>query len=185
MLGGGVFGHRRRSRAVLPAVVRAVAAAWATGWLPALGVGCGDVASPPFDGGGVAPRVQIGTGTSAFVELPASGGLIELVHGPQGGYHVELAARIWGLDPEALRITYRVVRRSDGVVLSATPYVLSPARVVQEGDHLLRTGDIAVLDVAGPMDVVSEDIELTLIARARDGNEASDTRVATVVDEMP
>jgi hypothetical protein len=154
----------------------------------ALGVfvaGCGVPSRASFDSGGVAPRVQLGTGTASFVELPPSGGRVELVHGPQGGYHIDLTTRIWGLDPERLQLTYRVVRRSDGSVLSVTTYLLSAGRVLREGDHLLRAGDIAVLSITGPMDVVPGEVELSVQARARDGTVASDIRFAFIVDDIP
>jgi hypothetical protein len=62
-------------------------------WIWLTLVGCGD------DGGGAAgtgdgcepgsaPSVDIGTGEQAYEPMPAE---VELVHGPQGGYHVVVA----------------------------------------------------------------------------------------------
>jgi hypothetical protein len=140
---------------------------------------------PPEDSGATLARVELGTGTSTFVALPATGGTMELVHGPQGGYHVEVATRLWGLAPEGLVLTYSARRTSDGTVVSTTPYVLTAARVVREGDHLLRAGDITIFDVADPPSLVGQTIEVTVTARLPDGSiEVSDSRTVTIADAI-
>jgi len=44
------------------------------------------------------PTLEIGKGTLAFTPMAEEGYTIGLVHGPQGGYHVELAVRTTHLD---------------------------------------------------------------------------------------
>jgi len=48
-----------------------------------------------------APGLELGGGTTAF-DLLEPGATIELVHGPQGGYHLELGLRATGLDSSDL-----------------------------------------------------------------------------------
>ncbi|MDQ3033381.1 MAG: hypothetical protein M3Y87_13255 [Myxococcota bacterium] len=149
-------------------------------------VGCGAEPVPNGDAGASItpmPRVQLGTGTSSFVELPETGGTVELVMGPQGGYHVDVAIRIWDLDPDRISVIYEVAR-VDGAVLSTTPFVFDPGRFVREGDHLVHTGDFTVLEITGPADVTGDEVELRVVATAQDGTTAMDARRATVVDEL-
>lgn len=77
------------------------------GWLLVLWACAGDEAGEEeaADGcvAGDAPTLEIGTGDLSFSEIPAEGGRVPLVHGPQGGYHTTLALRARSLDaPEAL-----------------------------------------------------------------------------------
>src|SRR5688500_751925 len=84
---------------------------------------------------GAAARVELGTGEVAFESIPESGATLELVHGPQGGYHLVVAIRVWELVPDRLSIVYEV-ERPGGELLARTPFVLDRARFVREGDHL-------------------------------------------------
>ncbi|WP_152629735.1 hypothetical protein [Haliangium ochraceum] len=71
----------------LPALCWVLAVIWAS-------PGCGSQAAPP--GGDV--EVEIGTGVVDFEAL-TPGQTLELVAGPQGGYHFQVHARMRGLAP--------------------------------------------------------------------------------------
>lgn len=149
-------------------------------------VACAGSAAPAPDGAAgpsdaaILPRVELGTGNASFVAI---GETIELVMGPQGGWHVDVALRIWGLDPRGISVVYEVVRLRDGALLSRTSFLFDAGRFVPEGDHLVHTGDIAILDVTSASEIVGDEIELRVTASARDGTSARDARRTTVVDE--
>ena len=67
------------------------------GLLPLLLVGCG--AGDPQGDCALSddPTLEIGAGATTFETLQ-DGDPIELVHGPQGGYHLEIALRGFGID---------------------------------------------------------------------------------------
>src|SRR5689334_1921019 len=71
------------------------------GWFAIAVAGCGDPpaedTAAPDDGCALAgePTLVIGTGESAFEPVEDS---VELVHGPQGGYHVYVALEATHID---------------------------------------------------------------------------------------
>lgn len=135
------------------------------------------------------PRVVLGTGQTAFIELPEEGGEAEIISGIQGGFHVDLTARLYRLDPEGLTLAYEVRDAGSGALLSfPAAYALNARRVSNEGDHLLRVGDRAVLEIASPDELAGRAVELSCAA-LRDGAElALDLRRVTLVDaddELP
>jgi len=110
-------------------------------------------ASPPGDAGRAGPRIEIGTGTEAFEAL-GPGTMVELVNGPQGGYHVQMAFRLWEIDPEGLLIEAHGYDATTGAeVTIPVERVLTARRVSPEGDHLLRLGDRLVFTTTDPATV--------------------------------
>ncbi|MCA9489605.1 MAG: hypothetical protein KC621_06765 [Myxococcales bacterium] len=87
-------------------------------WL-VLALGCAGSTSPPTDsssqleGCGGSVGVLPGTGAEMYVPLDDLDPVI-MVHGPQGGWHVETAAFVTGSTAE-VSILPTIVRRSDGV----------------------------------------------------------------------
>lgn len=59
--------------------------------LLALGAACSDDAGP-------APEVELGTGTTEFEPL-TDGQELEVIRGPQGGFHFHVHARMSGIEP--------------------------------------------------------------------------------------
>lgn len=151
--------------------------------------GCQGAASPdagPVDAAALAPRVALGTGTSRFEPIPDEGAELELVAGPQGGYHVDLTARLWNLDLDRLRIRYEARPVGSETPISLPLELeLSPSRVVREGDHWLRAGDFLQMDVAQPSEVVGMTLDVSVYLRDQSGRMAEDTRRATIVDRAP
>jgi hypothetical protein len=124
---------------------------------------------------------ELGVGPRA--EPVAEEGEIELVHGPQGGWHLEVGVRIVGEVPEGLVVSYRVRRANDDAVLGTSRFALSPRRLRSEGEYAVRSGDIVVLDVEHGSQVVGIAIELEMtLTDAAGATVAGDARMLTIVD---
>lgn len=145
---------------------------------------------------GATSFVELGTGETTFVPL-VDGGTIELVHGPQGGYHVPVTSRIFGFDPEG-RIVHYVAERPDGTVLAESSLALMTRRLTPDEGGWLRLGDRVIFDVTGPADVVGQTIVLRLTLEdpaildtgATDGGVlraavATTEHTVTIVDMLP
>lgn len=69
---------------------------------------------------GDAPVLQLGTGVEVFEPLD-DGAEVELVHGPQGGFHVVVSFRATHLDTRSgRRLAGRVTGRIDGELVADT-----------------------------------------------------------------
>ena len=127
------------------------------------------------------PRVELGTGRTTFVDIPASGAELELVAGPQGGWHIDVTTRLYELTIEQLLLTYEITR--DGEVVSMPrQFMLREALVLREGDHYLRAGDFVPFDISQPADIVGDIVVVRVTAEAADGARAEDERTVTIVD---
>ncbi len=141
-------------------------------------------AACPLDGAGVTPWIVLGTGDTSFVSL-ADGDDLELVHGPQGGYHL-LTTALLGLavSPEAHVLRYDV-SGADGTVLGTTQVALNERRLTRTCGGWFRGGDRVVLTIAGPADVVGTDVELVVSVLDADGEVVRDARHLHVIDDAP
>ena len=63
------------------------------------------------------PSFELGTGLGRFVAL-ADGDALELVAGLQGGWHVDVAVRTTGVEPDGLTLTYEAFDAESGASLS-------------------------------------------------------------------
>lgn len=171
-----------------PRAARALATAAA---LANLSAGCLG-ASPPLadhDAGPV-PYVELGTGQAAFEELPPRGGRVELVHGPQGGFHFYGRYRFLDLEPDVY-VTFRVTPADGGSPIN------DPTERFHrlDGRGLQRAGDgweavgpelVIVRVTQGPADVVGRRYRWEVFVEgAASGRVTSDTREVTIVDEVP
>src|SRR5688500_8056715 len=97
----------------------------------ALAIGCGEEdgatdagttsdATRGVDSGmpGGSGRLELGTGTTAFQEIGGTSPTLDLVHGPQGGWHVDLAVRIYVADPEGMILAYEGRDPATGMVIT-------------------------------------------------------------------
>jgi hypothetical protein len=110
---------------------------------------CGDATAlvdAAVDAPLVAPRVVAGTGLSAFVPL-ADEDRVEIVAGPQGGWHIDVGARVEGLPAMGL-LRYRLLDERGAVVSRPAEFAVDPGRVVPDGTAWVRLGDRVVLDVS-------------------------------------
>lgn len=138
------------------------------------------------DAAGATPRVELGTGTTSFQPLPPAGAALELVGGPQGGFHVDVTARIHDLDVEDLLITYAAVDAATRAPVGHPTHVrVRAARLVREGDGWVRVGDFVILHDSMPDPVRGLTLEITLrCEEVAGGRSAEDARVVTIVDEI-
>ncbi len=136
------------------------------------------------------PKIEIGTGEIAFQALE-EGGTIEVVKGPQGGYHIVSSVRVAGIAPgdsEDLAnpsnpiITFSV--DNAGVELapiSRFQQGLEPASTRDGGFTHEMLGRFAVLDIATPEEVVGATVEFTVTVEDASGTVLTDSRTLEVV----
>jgi hypothetical protein len=141
-------------------------------------------AGPGSDGGvpGGAARVVLGTGAETFTDIPTTGAELRLVYGPQGGWHLDAAVRLYDLEPDGLLLSYQIhdatTRENLGMPLS---FRLQRRFVEEEGDHWVRVGDRAIFDIASDTEVLGRVVELRATAMRPEGTTAEDARVLTVI----
>lgn len=139
--------------------------------------------SVPSDGG---PRsLELGTGNATFVSLDGPDASIEIVHGPQGGYHFPVTAMIRHLEPDNVVLSYRILADDDAVLASAD-VALMRGRLVAMGDAYFRPGDIVIF-MHNDDALASIGHERRVRAELRRGADllASDEHVVHVLDEVP
>ena len=130
-------------------------------------------------------RIEIGTGLSEFIDV-AEGADVELVMGPQGGWHVDVALRLYDLDPMDMQLEIEGFYVEDDE--SATIQIerlLTLRRVRMEDDHYVRLGDQLVFTVADGSQVEGRDIRIEVRAIQADGGVGRASKVIHVVDFMP
>jgi hypothetical protein len=127
------------------------------------------------------PVVALGTGVSAYEPLP-DGATVELVAGPQGGWHVDVSVRAAGFEPDGVILTYDATLDGQPIAFT-TRAQLSSASVLSDGDDGFdRVGDRLVLEIGSAAEVVGEQLQLTLMAELG-GEVFADQALVTVVDE--
>ena len=144
-------------------------------------VGAPDPARPEAsDGVFGTPVIALGTGTGTFVPL-ADGAEVELVAGPQGGWHLDVAVAFDGFGPGGVELVYDALDTTAAPVSFVTRAELTPASVLEADAGWHRFGDRVVLDIPDPDAVVGQDVVLRVTA-ALDGQTWSDERTVRVVD---
>ena len=139
---------------------------------------------PEIGPDGAVDWIEIGTGELSFVPLD-DGDPVELVHGPQGGYHLQVTCRIHVANPDALTLHYRAFRE-DGTMLGDVGLAINERRLVREGMHWLRAAsDRLILDITGPADVVNTHLRIEAVLTNLATPIAADSRRIFVVDEQP
>lgn len=129
------------------------------------------------------PSLEIGTGLEAYEPLPDEAPTLEIVHGPQGGYHIYLSMRVVGLEPEML--VWRVVRERDASVLANLELGARPGTFVPAQGALERVGDWVVLAVNSPADVTMDALRVEARVTSRSGVTATAMRIVRIVDDEP
>lgn len=140
--------------------------------------------APESKGAAATPVLALGQGMVAFTPLEQD--RMEIVFGPQGGWHVEPAVRGWGLEVEGLVLGYDLVD-DDGVSwVIPVEAVLSEDRVLPiEDGGWERVGDRLVLDIESAEDVSGRSFTLAVRATpAGDDTFDLDTLV-NLVDDTP
>lgn len=141
--------------------------------LPCCVLACaGDPAQDDGGGGGAlgTPSIELGAGRTSYEELPEQGARLELVSGPQGGWHFEHTLLMAGFDPEGAVLAYTVEDPGTGESIAFDAvYVLRRKGLVETlGGQLLRVGDRTVLDITSASAVEGRTLELRCVA-SREG----------------
>ncbi len=93
-----------------------------------------------------AGAVEVGGSGGRFVALPASGGVLDIVVGAQGGIHVLVGFRLRDL-PLELTATYRLRDPATGLeVVAPTVRALRPGLYRADATGVVRVDDLLVLD---------------------------------------
>lgn len=144
----------------------------------------------PDDGGdGGGDRLQLGRtmeGGSSFEAYATATAEIELVHGFQGGYHVEPALYVTGVGESApdTSIDYLVERAGSGEQLSRdTSYDIGPRGWTEYEDGYLHRSNPVIFDIEQPDEVVGDPVTLEVTVDIVDGAELTRTVEGTIVDE--
>lgn len=141
----------------------------------------------PVDAG--APRVELGSGARAWQPLPLDGsGACELVHGPQGGYHIFGRVRYSGL-PGDVYLAFRVVAIDGGEVFTddvRLRRLLGRGLVQTATGYESATSELVILRIVVPAQVVGRKVRFEVrVTDAAGAAMAGDAREVTVVDEEP
>ena len=108
------------------------------------------------DGGG--PVLEMGSGGIDVYEPVEDGDTVELARGCQGGQHVWIGLRAWGLDTQPALISLRATRASDGEMVSLP--ITVRLRFVEMAEYDQITG--LQLIIPTPDDVLDEDVDITV-----------------------
>ncbi|MFK7999172.1 MAG: hypothetical protein AB8H86_06225 [Polyangiales bacterium] len=141
-----------------------------------------DVLVEPGDAGD--SSVVIGLGVVDFTAAN-DGDDAELVAGPQGGWHVDIALRLFNVEPDGALLTLQGFDAGSGDALTV-PIArrLTRSRVRRVDDHWLRLGDQMVFDVGDPAEVTGRDVRLTATIAEAEGRETSGELRVHIVDDV-
>lgn len=132
-----------------------------------------------------ATRVEVGVGFDRFASVD-DGDTIELVFGPQGGWHVDLAARVHGVEEveDDIILSFRVYGADEQLAYPIKRLVDPERGSISEEGALEYAGAQLVFAISDPSEVVGEgcrpEVELII------GPDVFvDDRELRVVDELP
>jgi hypothetical protein len=133
------------------------------------------------DATGGAGWVRLGAGGTSFIPL-ADGDPVELVAGPQGGFHVDVGLQFGGFGPGGVVLSYDAVDPATAQRVSfVTEGLTTAASVTVSEDGWERLGDRVVLDVRTADEAVGRELVLRVTGSV-DGAAASDERRVVIVD---
>ena len=131
------------------------------------------------------PAVEVGTGEIAF-EPTEDGDTLEIVQGPQGGFHLLTSVRVHGIAPgdrgdltESTNPTLTLdVTGPDGdswIAIGPITQGLDPAPLSERPFTHQMTGRFAILDILAEDELAGQSIDLSVHIAAEDGIELSDS----------
>lgn len=120
---------------------------------------------------GPEPTLQTGTGLLDFTPL-ADGDPVELVYGPQGGYHVEMAFQTTYLQARDLVAGTLTGRLDETAVFTATPWF----QLQCEADVQVATG-VRLFLVGDPEAVLGQPITVDVLLTDTEGSTLTDSVV--------
>ena len=136
--------------------------------------GCSEADSEP-------PWIELGAGLDSFRSL-SEGDPLSLVHGSQGGWHIDLALRFGGFGPDGVHLSYSASDPESGDELSFVTEALLQERLVHPFEQgWERVGDRVVFDVDDADEVIDEEILIEVVLSYED-EQRSDSQRVVVVD---
>jgi len=135
-------------------------------------------AAPVEDRGEAPSAIELGSGRLAFEGFDAAR-TVELTAGPQGGWHVYVSARVFATSLDGGLLEYEARREAEPVAIGAMRVPLDETRATWSGEAWERCGDVLVLRIASPSDVVGRELAI----RVGFGG-VSDSQTVLVVDEQ-
>lgn len=133
--------------------------------------------------------ITLGTGQTQWEPLLPSGNRMELIHGPQGGYHVFGRVRYRGLGPDVL-LSFRVTPAEGGPAINdpASRIRLREARgLVRVGEDTWETSSaqLVILEgIRGPQEVVGRRFRLEMLVQRYEAADALAGAIeAEIIDE--
>lgn len=146
-------------------------------------VGAPDPARPlETDGVFGDPWVVLGGGAMTWVPL-AQGDDVELVAGPQGGWHLDVSVWFGGFGPGGVQLSYEAVDTAANRVSFVTQAELSEVSVVPADEGWYRFGDRIVLDIQGTDEVVGAELILRVTAALEEQAWSDELRLRIVDEE--
>lgn len=127
------------------------------------------------------PWLELGSGLSEFIPV-SDGDPLPLVYGIQGGWHIDTAARLGGVDLDGAFLTYNAFDPDNDALLNYSyDAYLSEALLQELDDGWLRLGDRVVFDVASDDDILDRTIQIEVTLTDVAGDTWQDTRTVVVV----
>ncbi len=146
--------------------------------------GCGDGAGQTSSEVQPPARIELGAGRVDFIPVQ-DGDFIELVSGPQGGYHLEFTLRLFDVDPDGLVLDYQVHAHASTKRLSGPArYVIATGYVLDRKEYFLRVGDRAILEIKAPMEARNLDVDASCRIERAGAVLAEDHKRLTIIDEL-
>lgn len=140
------------------------------------------------------PLVTLGTGQDAWQDIPCAGARVELVMGPQGGWHVYGRVRLRGVAPDVY-LTFALTPEAGGApvnLANETVRRIERRGLILVGDaYESSAGELVILaEGVRPPDVVGRRFRLAVRVERPDPAMVrvpvgGDERLVTVVDERP
>lgn len=127
--------------------------------------------------------LELGTGLEAFEPIPDEGAELELVHGPQGGWHVHLSLRARGFVPTGL--IYEITRLSDGALVCMLALGVREGTFVERDGALERVGDFAIFSITTADEIAGQDVLVRASLYDAERHRVEDEVRARVVDLVP
>ena len=125
------------------------------------------------------PFIQLGGGNLSWVPLD-EGDDVELVAGPQGGWHIDVSVWFDGFGPGGIELNYEAVDESANRISFLTRSELTEDNVLPADTGWYRFGDRIVLDIQGTDEVVEQELILRLTAVLGEQTWSDELRVQVV-----
>lgn len=130
-------------------------------------------------------ELELGAGRTAFVELDADAPTLEIISGPQGGWHLEVTLRLSHYDEEPLVLDYQALDLEGRSLGFPAEYAVDVDRLLEvDGERFVRVGDRVVFDVPDPDLVRGLQIRVTCRASRGDQELAATEETVLLIDEV-